>query len=661
MSADQSALEREDVDESLVERLRRRIDVLENQNIELELNGQALDSQIVGMRLTEARLRATNEELEAVSLEAQTLRDEYVSLYQRAPESYLALDRHGAIRRTNLAATLLLGHPSTYLRGTRLVEYLAIEDRERFETYLMSAAGNGIKLEMEATLLSPTDEGKAVRLFTTVVREPSSGALSFQVIVTDIRRQRKAERSLEQARDYLARLAHHDALTGLPNRTMFFDRLRSSMARCRRPEQKVAVLFFDLDGFKPINDSLGHAAGDQLLCEVANRVRARVSGADTVARLGGDEFTVVLEVSSGIESIRREAARIAAVLREPITLGENEVRVSSSIGISVYPEHGETAEELVLGADMAMYRSKEQGRDRVTMYSRELIERRSRLCALETTLPKALEEGQFELHYQPIYRTASLAMSHVEALTRWNHPTLGRVSPDEFIPVIERSGRMIDFGRWLLDEAASQAARWRARGIELPVAVNVSARQLADPDFAVVLARTLATHDLSADSLELELTESELMCDRSACSAMLREVRDTGVRIAIDDFGTGHSSLSRLIDLPIARLKIDRTFIGDLGRSRDADTLVRTIIGMAHQLCMEVVAEGVETQAQLDFLVRSGSDTVQGFLLSRPMTLTALDEMLADGRMPGGAVHAANDDHRPDLEGDSPAPHPLAS
>ena len=494
MPADHSMSEHEDVTDTIVDRLKRRVDVLENQNIELELHGQALGNQIVGMRMAEARLRATNEELERVARETQTLRDEYVSLYQRAPESYFSLDRHGAICRANLAATLLLGHPSTYLRGTSLVDYIDVADRSRFMAYLDNVVHNGIKLELEVTMLSPTGDDKAVRLFTTVVREPAKDALSFQIIVTDIRRQRKAERSLEQARDYLARLAHHDALTGLPNRTMFFDRLRGSMSRCRRPEQKVAVLFFDLDGFKPINDSLGHAAGDRLLCEVANRVRARVSGADTVARLGGDEFTVVLEVSSGIESIRREAAQIAAVVRAPILLGESEVRVSSSIGISVYPDHGTTAEELVLGADMAMYCSKEKGRDRVTLYSRKLIERRSRLCTLETTLQQALKEGQFELHFQPVYRTATLSMSHVEALTRWNHPELGRVAPDEFIPVIERSGRMIDFGRWLMDTAAGQAAAWRARGIDLPVAVNVSARQLADPDFALVLDRTLDAH-----------------------------------------------------------------------------------------------------------------------------------------------------------------------
>ena len=570
----------------------------------------------------------------ATRVEPERRRREEHDFFEDVPVGYLALDHRGGVERANAAALELFARPEEALRGVPLGMCLAADHRERFEQYLAMVSESGLSLEIELDVRIRGEVDQPVLLTTSSVRDGDRTA--YRVVVVDVTRQQRMERRLRHARDRLERLAHHDPLTGLPNRLVFFDRLRTAMLRPRDPGHRLAVLFFDIDGFKSINDTLGHAVGDRLLCEVANRVRACAHGDSTIARLGGDEFTVVLEVGSDEASAGRQAALIGDAIRRPIRCGKQEIRVTSSIGVSLFPDHSRSAEELVRCADTAMYRSKVEGRDRVTCYSPALIARQARDDVLESALAAALAERQFELHFQPVFRTESGELSHVEALARWNHPELGLLMPGEFIPLVERSGRIVEFGRWLLEEACAHAAEWMDGGVQLPVAINVSARQLGDADFERRVVDALAEHALPADRLELELTESELMSDRLRCTEVLGRLRALGVAIAIDDFGTGYSSLSRLIDLPITRLKIDRSFVEDLGRSRNAETVVGTIIAMAHRLGLDVVSEGVETSEQLEFLSANGSDNVQGFLLGKPQSRADIHALLA-----ASAVQAA--------------------
>lgn len=562
---------------------------------------------------------ARRTQLEQMVAEADEARRRYLTLFQLAPVAYLSVCREGMIRQANLAGARLLNRSGTLLRDVCLSRFFIEADGPRFEQHLAAASDSGIPLELEVTLEADDGSLSPVMLLTSAVSALGDAPTEFRIVLVNIARQRKTERQLRRARDFLDRLAHHDPLTGLPNRMMFFDRLRHAMARCVG-QNKLAVLFFDIDGFKPINDTLGHAAGDQLLCEIANRLRTVIRADDTIARLGGDEFTVILGNQSGVDAVMQLAARIADSIRRPIELDGQVVRVSSSIGVSIFPDQGTTADELVKGADLAMYRSKSAGRDQVSLYSSELGEGLARRAALETAFTDAVLRREFELVYQPIVAADSATPCHFEALVRWRHPQLGVVMPAEFIPVLERSGQIVELGRYVIDMACRQVARWQTFGCVSPVAVNVSARQLLDPDFSNSVCEALRHHGLSADLLELELTESQLMRDQEKCRRALIALQQHGIRITIDDFGTGHSSLSRLLALPVSRVKIDRALTHDVGSSRNAEAIVRATVSMAHHLDLDVVAEGVETEAQLNFLRESGADKLQGYLISRPLS-----------------------------------------
>lgn len=429
----------------------------------------------------------------------------------------------------------------------------------------------------------------------------------------------RSERELDQQRlNYLAR---YDSLTGLINRTLFSDRLESAVARARREGSVVALMFLDLDGFKEVNDRLGHAVGDALLRQAAERIVASVRETDTVARLGGDEFTVILEGGQRVEDAGQVATKILRRLATPYRVGGEDIVITSSMGIAAYPLDGETTEDLLKGADIAMYSAKDAGRNTYEFYTSELRERTTQRLTLLDGLRKAIEsdEGLY-LHYQPKVDTVRQMVIGVEALIRWEHPELGKIPTEKFIRMAEETDLIVPLGQWVLDTACLQMRSWLDAGLPpMRISVNLSARQFRAGNLVETVVASLAAARLNPRFLDVELTEGTLLTDLEETRRALERLRDVGVTVSIDDFGTGYSSLGYLTQLPIDTLKIDRSFIADGMTSRDGIAVSSAIIGLARTLRLDVIAEGVENEEQLAFLSDLGCDRIQGFLISRPI------------------------------------------
>jgi diguanylate cyclase (GGDEF)-like protein len=407
---------------------------------------------------------------------------------------------------------------------------------------------------------------------------------------------------------------------------LLHERLAHAIQCATRQQTEVAVLFLDLDRFKHINDSLGHSVGDLLLRACANRLREGARASDTVARFGGDEFVLVLEGLNSVADVLSPLTKVLSQFSLPFEINGRELRTTASIGISVFPDDGQDAETLLMNADAAMYRAKDKGPGNHHFYSAQMNEQ-SRL-ALESCLPRALERHELFLVYQPKLNLTTGQVPGVEALMRWHHPTLGLISPLQFIPIAEDTGLIDSFGHWALEVACRDARAWQDQGHPVQVSVNLSARQLDRPRLADEVAQILARTQLDPRQLELEITESGVMRNPTQSAARLRELRGLGVSLAIDDFGTGYSSLSYLRTFPLCTLKIDRSFIKDLPGDEDAAALTAGIIALAHRLRMKVVAEGVETLEQLGYLRANGCDEIQGYFLSKPITAHQLSQFL---------------------------------
>lgn len=439
--------------------------------------------------------------------------------------------------------------------------------------------------------------------------------------------------SLLWQRSTIERQAQSDELTGLPNRTLFFDRLSRSLAHARRNDLSVVVMFVDLDRFKQINDSFGHAAGDVLLRSVAGRLQSCVRTEDTVARFGGDEFALLLPHVSGIDGAVRVAERVLASFTGPVALPNGEVVVTPSVGISVFPQDGADAEALIDGADAAMYRAKEQGRNTYEIFSPALRARAQERLAVETALHHALARGELVLHYQPKVDLATGAVTGAEALVRWQHPEKGLLYPGDFVPVAEQSGQIVALGEYVLAAAAEQQVAWQAEGLPpLTISVNVSARQLHG-GLVDYVAAVLRHTGLVPQCLELELTESALLENIDSTVQELGELRKMGLGLSIDDFGTGYSGLSYLSRLPLHTLKIDKSFVDSIGGA--GTPIVDAVIALGHSLQLTVIAEGVETHDQLAYLTRQGCDEIQGYLFSKPVPADAFEALVRSHR-PGG-------------------------
>jgi diguanylate cyclase (GGDEF)-like protein len=425
-------------------------------------------------------------------------------------------------------------------------------------------------------------------------------------------------RSLQTANDELQRIAFRDPLTGLPNRMLLDDRLNQAAARCERDGGRAALLFIDLDGFKPINDTFGHPVGDAVLKEVAQRLLLQSRDSDTVARSGGDEFVLLLESRVDATAAAQVAQRIVEAISAPYLIGGREAALSCSIGIVLMPDHG-PRDKLIAHADAAMYTAKRNGGAGHAFFEPHMGHAAAEQMELQRDLRRAVERGQMSLHYQPKVDALSGAVTGLEALLRWQHPTQGPVSPALVVPIAERFGLINALGNWVIDEVCRQQQAWREQGLRLRVALNLSVHQLRQDDLVSRIEQALHRHGIEPDMLMLEITETVAMEDAAATQRIFDGLAELGVQLSIDDFGTGYSSLAYLRKLPARQLKVDRSFIADLGTDKDARAVVDAVLRLARALDLRVVAEGVETAAQRDILLELGCDELQGFLLARPM------------------------------------------
>jgi diguanylate cyclase (GGDEF)-like protein len=467
---------------------------------------------------------------------------------------------------------------------------------------------------------------------TTVLRDEDgevSATLSSGVDVTERRR----------AEDRIAHLAYHDSLTGLPNRALLAEHLELAIARARRADRSVALLYLDLDDFKLVNDSFGHAAGDDLLREVCSRLEARRRASDLLVRQGGDEFLLLIaDVDGDANAVARAAAEgLLDTLAEPFSVKDSEFHLRASVGISVFPRDADDAETLLRHADGAMYQAKTAGRGGVRTWSGEEHHPFERL-SLTTRLRRALDRDELVLHWQPIVAPGSGALEGLEALVRWEDPDRGLVPPGDFIAVAEETGLIDPLGRWVLEEVCRQRLAWRSEGVDPVLSFNVSPHELRRGDFAADVLDCLRRHDLEPQGLVIEITESAAMAGGVRTEAQLRELAAAGLQIAVDDFGSGASSLGRLQQLPVQILKLDRAFLADVPSSVQASGLVRAIVDLSAALHARLVVEGVETEAQRDFLIAAGCPLAQGFLLGRPAPAAELDGVLRPGGVPPETV-----------------------
>ncbi len=539
------------------------------------------------------------------------------TVFEHSTAAILVTDPAGYIVQVNEAFSRVSGYSAGQVLDQLPGMLTADRQQATHMQYILGQLNQRGSWEGEVWLRRKDGENFPAWVGITAVHDEEGDLVSYVCFFSDISERKASEQRIH-------RLAYYDALTHLPNRTLFQDRLHSALQHAERHDEWVVLMFLDLDRFKPINDSLGHAAGDRMLKDVAVRLSACVDGDDTVARMGGDEFTLLLQPSTTRESALNRAIHVAeqilSSLARPFILEGREFFVTASIGIALAPQDGNELSQLMKNADTAMYHAKERGKNNFQFYQADMNASALERLELESDLRHAQEQEQFMLHYQPQFAGDGSRLTGVEALLRWNHPTRGLVPPDEFIPVLEELGLVVQVGEWVLEEACRQLKTWHDAKIHIPkVSVNLSSRQFAEGDLTKRIAAILHRTQLPAACLEVELTESILMRDVESAMQTLRELKHLGLCIAVDDFGTGYSSLNYLKQFPIDVLKIDRSFVDGLPDGEQDAQIARAIIAMAHSLNMMVIAEGVENHAQLEFLREHGCDEVQGYLLGRPM------------------------------------------
>ena len=534
-------------------------------------------------------------------------------------DGVLSVDAGGRVEFMNDAASKLTGWHPADAAGRPAADVIRLLAKATLEPLanpldVVLERGTPLRLPVGTILVRRDGSETAIEDSTAPIHDHSGAVAGAVMVFHDVT-------SAQQLVLQMAHLASHDVLTDLPNRAMLDDRIKQAVASGERNDAPFAVLYLDLDRFKRINDSLGHPVGDMLLCSVADRLRACVRNSDTVCRQGGDEFLVLLADQQNQHHAAAAAEKILAELSRSHEIGGHELFVGASIGISLFPDDGRDAATLIKNADTAMYRAKANGRSNAQFYKHDMnrlaVERQN----LEAELRRALEREEFTLHYQVKVELTSGRISGAEALLRWEHPEHGMVAPDRFLPVAEGFGLIGPLGRWVLKEACAQARRWKDQGIALDtMAVNVSAQQFRRRDFADSVRAVLEETGLEPACLELEISESSLMRDVESSNAILLSLKALGVRLAVDDFGTGYSSLSCLTRFPLDALKIDRSFVGAIGAPGDANVIASVAIAMGSTLKYRIIAQGVEGQAQVDFLKARSCTEGQGFFFGRPLT-----------------------------------------
>jgi diguanylate cyclase (GGDEF)-like protein/PAS domain S-box-containing protein len=544
-------------------------------------------------------------------------------IIETEPECVKLVDLQGRILEINPAGLGMLqsADPGEII-GRPMQSFIAPEYHPRVRAVMQRVlSGEPAILEME--IIGMKGRRRRVESHAAPLYGPDGHVRSILTVTRDVSERADAESQVHY-------LAHYDLLTSLPNRALFRDRLLQAMAQAKRSDTLLAVMFLDIDHFKDVNDTLGHAIGDQLLKEISQRIRSCVRETDTVARFGGDEFGLIQTNLNTVEGAADLADRLIALLAQPYHIEGHEIHSAASIGVTIFPFDDHNAEDLLKNADMAMYKAKREGRSRYQFYIAELNQVIQRRAAIERDLRVALQKDQFRLHYQPQLDLSTGQVVGVEALLRWQHPERGDISPVEFIPVAESTSLILPIGDWVLRTACRQARAWQDAGLPpVRVAINLSAAQFRHRNLLETITEALTESRLDPHWLEVELTESLIMKDVRATIDTLRHLHELGVLISVDDFGTGYSSLSYLTRFPISKIKLDKSFVRDVDK-KDGAAIARTVITLGHSLNMKVMAEGVETETQLRFLREHACNEVQGYYFGRPMPPGALERLLRD-------------------------------
>lgn len=536
---------------------------------------------------------------------------------EQSPSSVMICDRHWRVEYANTKFSQLTGHSIEEISGQHpgmlTSDALSQKDNQQLWQNIRIQVQRVGVWQGEVHSTRRNGERFWEQVICTPIRDDLGDPTHYLILGEDISIRKRYEQQL-------LRQANYDILTGLPNRMLALDRLKLALAQARRDTQLVGVMFLDLDNFKHINDTMGHDAGDTLLIEASRRISSCLRGTSTVARLGGDEFLVILPGLKGADSAEQVADRILQTFLPPFNLGGQEVFVSTSIGIAIYPSDSDNSGNLLQNADAAMYEAKANGKSSFKRFSPEMKEVSLERLHMESRLRRALELAEMELYYQPIVEAADSRLIGAEALIRWNNPSMGLVSPDRFIPLAEETGLIIPIGKWVLNQACEANKRWEeSTGLALSISVNVSPRQFRDPGFVEMVESALRENNIQPRRLELEITERLILDNTIETAEILRRLDEMGVRLSVDDFGTGYSALGYLKSYPFDTLKIDKSFVRDVMTEQEDAALVKAIITMAHSLGLEVIAEGVENASQLHYLRQQGCDYAQGYFYNRPV------------------------------------------
>ena len=561
-------------------------------------------------------------------VDLQLKHEQQSKILEHIHDSVIAVDLEGKILSFNKGSSKLLYYTEEEILGEN-IEKLYSSKNTLTPQELIEKLQQKEELDFEAYLIKKNQQEVICDISLSLLRDDEDnviGAIGYSQDITD---KKIVQMQLQEQRDKLDYLAHHDVLTNLPNRVLFYDRLEQAIVYAQRNNKLFALLFLDLDQFKQINDSLGHDAGDIVLQEVAKRLTNVLRAEDTLSRLGGDEFTIILKDIEDSNDVAIVCQKIIDIIKEPIVIANNALHVSSSIGISIYKQDSIEAKELIKFADTAMYKAKEDGRDNFQFYSKEMTARAFERVIVENALRLGIENDEFIVYFQPQFNAFEDKLIGMEALVRWQHPEMGLVPPGKFIPIAEDSGLIIELDRIVMKKAMKQFTLWYEKGLNPGVlALNLAMKQLAEKDFLDVLETTMKELNFKAEWLELEITEGDIMTNPELSIAKLNKIHEAGIELAIDDFGTGYSSLSYLRRLPLDKLKIDQSFIKDVLESDDDAAIVQAIISLGKSLNMRLIAEGVEILDQKHFLIENGCENIQGYFYSKPIPPQEVEKLL---------------------------------
>ena len=579
-------------------------------------------SRLVPVVLRSLREAEEKSERKRMAEALQAAQERFKGIYESSKDAIAYASLDGRLQDVNEAMVTLTGYSKDELLAKTYQELTIEEHRRQEHERIQTLLSSGQSIEYEKEVICKNGQTVPVVNTVSLVKASDDAAMGLAMILKDMTERKRVEKEILE-------LAYHDVLTGLPNRRLFADRLELALSQAFRNRQNLAVLVLDLDGFKAVNDSLGHGKGDQLLQRVAERLKESVRSGDTVARLGGDEFSILLPELTRPDDAAKIAHKILDAFGPSFVLDEEQFPITVSIGMSLFPVDGSEAGRLVRNADAAMYRAKQQGGNTYQLCTPAMKARATERLDLERSLRHALERHEFRIYYQPLVDLHTRQIVGMEALMRWAHPRLNLISPSEFIAVAEESGLIVPLSLWVLQTACAQTTVWHKKGYpHLRVAVNLSDRQLWREEFVAQVAEVLKETGMEPDLLELEITERMALQNTEFTISVLTTLSKLGIHLSMDDFGTGHGSLSCLRQIPVNALKIDQSFVGGIGHNADDDAIVKTLITLGHSLRLKVIAEGVETEEQLGFLQAHRCDLMQGYLFSPAVDADAFERLL---------------------------------